>query len=289
MGFGSVCGLGYAERTADPDDAEALATWLLGLQLARVEGRPLTADAATVDRLRATLRVGPNRPCGYAWNAAEVLGGLGDAARPAIPDLARLIRDPDLDVSAYAAEALGLITRGDASLARWLTIECARRSEESTHQYALRALAFFEVRDPTIARVLDELAAAHPPEHQTEVITLAWTRWCCSGDPAEFERATEPMREPFEIANDDTLFFVLKPSEQASDAVKQQLLPTLLYFLTHYRGEREYIDQVFLFVARYAPHLAGARPALLALLERWRGEGEDVDNLYRVLDSGPHA
>lgn len=107
VGFGSVCGLGYAERTAAPDDPEALEAWLLGLQLARLDGRPLPADAATLDRLRAALRVGTNRPCGYAWNAAEVLGALGEAARPAISDLARLIRDPDLDVSAYAAEALG--------------------------------------------------------------------------------------------------------------------------------------------------------------------------------------
>jgi HEAT repeat protein len=47
-------------------------------------------------------------------NAAEILGQMKEAARPAIPALARTLRtDGDPEVRRYAANALGRIGRGD--------------------------------------------------------------------------------------------------------------------------------------------------------------------------------
>ncbi|MBN8611723.1 MAG: hypothetical protein J0L92_14105 [Deltaproteobacteria bacterium] len=256
-GWGSTCSSPYRRRSAiaTPEALDALDALFTALDAGGTRG------PGAVDQLRGALRLATgHRGDWYTWRACEALGRLGATARAAAPDLARLIRDPGVDVSGYAAEALGLLARGDASVARWVAIEHARRVLADERSGLLLSLSTIGARDEGLGRFLDDLDVVAPHPRPEERVQREWARFRCTGDPAAFHRATAGFREPFEMESEDCLFLVLLPNERASDAEKRALLPMLAAFLARYRGPHR--EVVLDFLQRWCAHLPEAAAIL---------------------------
>lgn len=103
-----------AANTGSPDVVDALAA-----RLGDGEGEQRDALSNAFQHL-GTLGVAAltaalsDQSYAVRLHAAEALGQIGEDAQPAIPDLARLVADPDVDVALAAVMALGAVGGGAA-------------------------------------------------------------------------------------------------------------------------------------------------------------------------------
>lgn len=146
-----------AALLADSDaaeDARAEAAWAIGAIGPAPSETPVIGDPVV---LTLTAALAPSAPAKVKREAAWALGRCGQAARPAVPALSRLVKEKDADTSRAACHALGRIGAAEsAEVLLWRL----RQPDGEAAAAALGRLGLAAV--PAISGLVEALASDKP-------------------------------------------------------------------------------------------------------------------------------